>query len=86
MKENMTFAEMLQAMRECLVPHNPSNPEYQIVKMGVHSNYGYMDKETVHKAIDCFEERAIACDALSEKLNPLESLGLILLLESAYLR
>lgn len=84
----MTFGEFLQHMRDALTPPNPewpNNKDYDIVKMGIHSNYGWMDGETVLKAIDCFEKRAITEFGLGEKLNDLEALGAILLIESAYL-
>jgi hypothetical protein len=54
--------------------------------MGIHSNIGYMEGKPVREAIDFFEKRAVTASALGEKLNPLEALGVILLLESAYLR
>jgi hypothetical protein len=84
----MKFEEFLQHMREALTPHNPdwpNNKDCDFVKMGIHSNYGWMDGETVRKAIDCFEKRAVIEFALGEKLNDLEALGAILLIESAYL-
>lgn len=85
----MTFKELLQQMRESLAPHNPewvNRADYDIVKMGIHSNLGYMEGNTVREAIDFFEKRAVTASALGEKLNPLEALGAILLLESSYLR
>jgi hypothetical protein len=82
---NMNFKEMLEQMRARLSPYNKTS-EHKIVKMGIHSNYGYMGCQTVQEAIDCFEKRALISHALGEKLNPLEALGAILLLESAYLR
>lgn len=85
----MNFAELLQQMRESLAPHNPewvNRADYDIVKMGIHSNLGYMEGNTVREAIDFFEKRAVTASALGEKLNPLEALGAILLLESSYLR
>lgn len=85
----MNFAELLQQMRENLTPHNPewvNRADYDIVKMGIHSNHGYMEGKTVREAIDFFENRAATAYALGEKLNPLEALGVILLLESAHLR
>lgn len=76
-------------MRENLKPFNPeyvNRKDYDIVKMGIHSNHGYMEGETVRSAIDDFEKRAIVAYALGEKLNPLETLGAILLMESAHIR
>lgn len=84
----MNFEDFIQRMRESLTPHNPDWPnskDYDIVKMGVHSNYGYMDGETVRKAIDCFQKRAMIAFSLGEQLNDLEALGAMLLIESAYL-
>jgi len=84
----MKFEEFLQHMREALTPHNPewpSNKDCDFVKMGIYSNYGWMDGETVRKAIDCFEKRSVTAFALGEQLNDLEALGAILLIESAYL-
>lgn len=81
---NMTFKEMLEQMRARLSPYNETS-EHKVVKMGIHSNYGYMSCQTVQEAIDYFEKRSIDSYALGEKLNPLEALGAILLLESAYL-
>jgi hypothetical protein len=84
----MKFEEFLQHMREALTPRNPdwpNNKDYDIVKMGIHSNHGYMDGETVRKAIDCFEKRSVTAFALGEQLNDLEALGAILLIESAHL-
>lgn len=85
----MTFAELIQQMRENLTPHNPewvNRADYDIVKMGIYSNIGYMEGKTIREAIDFFENRAMTASAIGEKLNPLEALGAILLLESAYLR
>jgi hypothetical protein len=87
--DNMTFKELLEKMRSSLTPFNPeyvNRSDYDIVKMGIHSNYGYMEGETVRDAIDFFEKRSITAFVLDEQLNPLEALGAILLLESAYLR
>ena len=86
---NMTFKEMVEQMRASLTPPNPewvNRSDYDIVKMVVHSNYGYMEGKTVREAIDFFEKRSLTAFALGEQLNPLEALGAILLLESAYLR
>lgn len=85
---DITFKELLEQMRASLTPFNPewvNRSDYDFVKMGVHSNYGYMEGKTVREAIDHFEKRSISAYALGEKLNPLEALGAILLLESAYL-
>jgi hypothetical protein len=85
----MTFNDLIIQMRGNLTPHNPewvSRTDYDIVKMGIHSNYGYMEGNTVREAIDFFEKKCMTSHALGEKLNPLEALGAILLLESAYLR
>lgn len=85
----MTFKELLQQMRTRLTPFNPeyvNRKDYDIVKMGVHSNHGYVEGNTIREAIDFFEKRAVTAAACGEKLNPLEALGAILLLESAYLR
>ena len=81
---DITFKELLEQMRARLSPYNEAS-EYKVVKMGIHSNYGYMECDTVREAIDYFEKRSISAYALGEKLNPLEALGVILLLESAYL-
>lgn len=81
----MTFKELLEQMRTRLAPYNETS-EHKVVKMGIHSNYGYMECKTVEEAIDFFEKRSLAAFALGEQLNPLEALGAILLLESAYLR
>jgi hypothetical protein len=89
MMTNQSFSELLQQMRESLTPFNPewvNRKDYDIVKMGIHGNYGYMEGKTVRDAIDFFEKRATVAVALGEPLNPLEALGAILLLESAYLR
>jgi hypothetical protein len=83
--DNMTFKELLDQMRARLSPYNETS-EHKIVKMGIHSNYGYMECKTVQEAIDFFEKRSLTAYALGEQLNPLEALGAILLLESAYLR
>lgn len=85
----MTFKELLDQMRANLTPFNPewvNRSDYDIVKMGIHSNYGYMEGATVRAAIDFFEKRSLTAYALDEQINPLEALGVILLLESAYLR
>ena len=79
----MTFEELLSQMRTNLTPFDPENAD--IVKMGIYSNFGYMEGKTVRAAIDSFQERSRAAYALGEKLNPLEQLGALLLLESAYL-
>ena len=79
----MTDGEFMKALRNKLTPFNP---HHDIIKMGILSNYGYMDGDTVRKAIDCLESRLLASNALGDKLNPLEALGAILLLESANLR
>jgi hypothetical protein len=87
--DNMTFKELLEQMRASLTPFNPewvNRSDYDIVKMGIHSNYGYMEGKTIREAIDFFEKRSLTAFALNEQLNPLEALGAILLLESAYLR
>jgi hypothetical protein len=80
---NMTFGQLLSDMKANLTPFNPEMAD--IVKMGIHSNYGYMEGKTVRAAIDCFQERSRTAYALGEKLNPLEQLGAMLLLESAHL-
>lgn len=80
----LTFGQLLSSMRMNLKPFNPGAAD--IVKMGIHSNYGYMEGKTIREAIDFFEKRAFTAHALEEKLNPLEQLGVILLLESAHLR
>jgi hypothetical protein len=80
----MTFGELIERMKNNLQPFNPAAAD--IVKMGIHSNYGYMEGKTVRAAIDCFQERSRTAYALGEKLNPLEQLGAMLLLESAYLK
>jgi hypothetical protein len=80
----MTFGQLLSDMRANLTPFNPGSAD--IVKMGIHSNHGYMEGKTVREAIDCFQERSRTAYALGEKLNPLEQLGAMLLLESAHLR
>ncbi len=85
---DMTFKELIEQMRARLSPYNETS-ERKIVKMGVHSNYGYMECKIVQEAIDFFENRSLTVYALGEQLNPLEALealGAILLLESAYLR
>jgi hypothetical protein len=82
---DMTFKELLEQMRTRLTPYNETS-EHKVVKMGIHSNYGYMECKTVEEAIDFFEKRSLAAFSLGEQLNPLEALGAILLLESAYLR
>jgi hypothetical protein len=84
----MIFKEFIQHMRNALTPRNPdwvNRADYDIVKMGIHSNHGYMDGATVREAINFFETRSITASSLGEKLNPLESLGAVLLMESAYL-
>jgi hypothetical protein len=80
----MTFGELIERMKNNLQPFNPAAAD--IVKMGIHSNHGYMEGKTVREAIDFFEKRAFTAHALEEKLNPLEQLGAMLLLESAHLR
>ncbi len=84
----MKFEDFLQHMRESLTPRNPdwaNNKDYDIVKMGIHSNHGYMEGGTIRKAIDCFEKRSVTAFTLGEKLNDLEALGAMLLIESSYL-
>ena len=86
--QNMTFGELIAQMRTNLTPHNPewiNRSDYDIVKMGIHSNIGYMEGNTIRKAIDCFENRSMIAHATGETLNPLEAIGAILLLESAWL-
>lgn len=80
----MTFGELISELRTNLTPLNPERAD--IVKMGIHSNHGYMEGKTVRAAIDSFQERSRTAYALGDKLNPLEQLGAMLLLESAYLR
>jgi hypothetical protein len=80
----MTFKELLEQMRARLSPYNETS-EHKVVKMGIHSNYGYMECKTVQEAIDFFEKRSLSAFAMGEQLNPLEALGAMLLLESAYL-
>jgi len=80
----MTFGELIERMKNNLQPFNPAAADF--VKMGIHSNHGYMESKTVRAAVDCFQERSRTAYALGEKLNPLEQLGAILLLESAYLK
>jgi hypothetical protein len=82
-----TFAEMMGEIRHNLTPYNPewvNRDDYDIIKMGLYENLGYMQGETVRQAIDYFENRAMTAQALGEKLNPLETIGAILLMESAY--
>lgn len=84
----MNFKEFIDEMKNNLTPHNPewpSNKDYDIVKMGIHSNYGYMNGELIRNGIECFNKRSMEAFALGEKLNDLEALGAILLMESAYM-
>ena len=81
----MTFGEMIQNMRARLTHRGTSENFGRLVKMGIHSNHGYMVEEEIHKAIDFFKQRALTAAALGEKLNPLEALGAQLLIESAHL-
>ena len=78
----MTFGELLEQMRLTLVPYNP---DYNVVKMNIDYNHGYLDGDLVSNAINTFEKRAIECLALDEQLNPLEKLGAELLLQSAHI-
>ncbi len=82
----MTFGEMIQTMRERLTSRGRSpNPEDRIVKMGIYSNCSYMSEQKIQEAVEFFAKRAITASTLGEKLNPLEALGVQLLLESAHL-
>ena len=82
----MTFGDMIETMRCRLTSRGTSpNPEDRIVKMGVFSNHGYMSEKYVQEAVDFLGKRAIIASSLGDKLNPLEKLGLQLLLESSYL-
>ena len=79
----MTFEALIAELKQRLKPFNSN---YDIVKMGINSNYGYMDAEFIRKAITCFEQKAMVSLATGEPLSPLEALGVILLLDSAELR
>ena len=84
----MTLKNLIDKMRSNLTPFNPdwvNRADYDIVKMGMHSDFGYMDGKTVREAIDFFEKRSMTAHALGERLNPLEALGAALLLESAFI-
>lgn len=81
----MTFGEMFETMRARLTSRGTGKPFGRIVKMGIHSNHGYMNEKEVLEAVDFFERRALTAAALGDKLNPLEALGAQLLIESAHL-
>lgn len=82
----MTFGEMIQTMRDRLTSRGTRTvPKDRFVKMGVFSNYGYMSEQKIQEAVEFFAKRAITASTLGEKLNPLEALGVQLLLESAHL-
>lgn len=80
---DMTFGELIERMKESLQPFNPESAD--IVKMGIHSNHGYMNGKIIREAVDFFLTRSMSAYAVGEKLNPLEALGATLLLESSFL-
>jgi hypothetical protein len=57
-----------------------------IVKLEMHSNMGFVTKDYIEKVLDCLDGRFNTCAAGLDVLNPLEKLGLELLLDSAYMR
>lgn len=78
----------IEEMKSKLVPHNPdyiTNPDYDIIKMGMHSNLGYVSGSTVRAAIKCFEKRSIVVIAGLDELNALEKLAIMLLQDSAHM-
>ena len=83
-----TMGNLIKELREKLTPHNPdwvNRVDYDIVKMGIHTNYGYMCGDTIRDAIDVLENRAKVVLCGIDEFNNLEKLGIILLLESAYM-
>lgn len=79
---------LIKELREKLTPRNPdwvNRVDYDIVKMGIHTNYGYMCGDTIRDAIDDLEKRSKAVICGIDEFNQLEKIGIILLLESAYM-
>lgn len=81
----MTFGEMIEAMRARLTSRGTSENFGRLVKMGIHSNLGYMNEKEVLEAVDFLKMRFWSASALGDRLNPLEALGVHLLIESAHL-
>ena len=77
--ENETVGELIKKLREQLVPGGTA----PIVKLHL-EGYGYFSHADVVKAIDRLEYAMTIGHALGEKLNPLESMGAQLLLDSIY--
>ena len=75
----ITTQELLDTLRERLVPQGTA----PVVKLEMGS-YGFVDADAVQKAIDRFEQILTLHDALGEKANALEALGIRLLLDSIY--
>lgn len=75
----MTTQELLDRLRERLVPQGTA----PVVKLEL-MHYGFFDADSIQKAIDRFEQILVTHVALGEKANPLEALGIRLLLDSIY--
>lgn len=83
-----TMRNIIDQLRAELTPRNPdwvNRVDYDIVKMGIHTNYGYMCGDTIRDAIDTLEKRTKVVLCGVDEFNNLEKLGITLLLESAYM-
>jgi hypothetical protein len=80
--------ELFKELRNNLEPFNSDwkkREDYDVVKMGIHSNAGYMNGKTVRDAIDDFEKRFKIVSTGLDEFNCLEKIGIILLFESAHI-
>ena len=74
----MSPSELIETLRDRLKPYNPDHP---IVKLHL-ADYGFFGYEAVTAAIDELERVMLIYPATGEKVSPLQSLGIQLLLDS----
>lgn len=70
----------MEKLRANLKPHNPG---YDHIKLTFQHNYGYVPDKDVYEALDTLERKLFTAIAGIDGLNPLEKLGLWLLVDSA---
>lgn len=59
--------------------HTPFNPDHDIVKMTMDTNYGYVEGALVRQAIDEMENKTFLVSAGIDSLSALEKLAVLLL-------
>jgi len=78
----MTDKDLIQRLRLALQPFPVGN---KVVRLQMDSSNHWFKPEFVKSCIDCLEKKAMLGIVLDEPMNDLEKLGVMVLMDSAYI-